>query len=230
MGGFRESRSALVSVPLWLALACGSSTPRPPTTAAVPEKPTTPTPGERLGTVPDGVGLTIGDPAPDVTVTDADGKPVRLLELAKRGPILLVFYRGGWCPTCNFQIHELAKRFPELRQRGLTPVAISVDPPDDSARTRAAYAVPFPVLSDPELAAHRAFKVVDPVTDDDVLDLKQAGVDRERHKMVAVPSIFVIGTDGKIYWSHADRDPRTRPTTDQILGAIDAQGPRPRWR
>jgi hypothetical protein len=53
-------------------------------------------------------------------------------------------------------------------------------------------------------------------------------VDRERHQDGAVPSIFVIGTDGKIYWSHADRDPRTRPTTDQILGAIDAQGPRPR--
>src|SRR5688572_14921078 len=114
--GFRESSvaglGALASVPLWLALACGSSTPRPTTAAAVPEKPTMPTPGERLGTVPDGVGLTVGEPAPDVTVTDADGKPVRLLDLAKRGPILLVFYRGGWCPTCNFQIHELAKRFP----------------------------------------------------------------------------------------------------------------------
>lgn len=212
----------LALVPLWLGLACGSSSPRPAAGAAW-ERPTKPTPAERLGTVPQGVGLGVGEPAPDVTLTDSDGKPMRLLDLARRGPILLVFYRGGWCPTCNFQIHELAKRFSDLRRRGLTPVAISVDRPAESARTRAAYAVAFPVLSDPDLSAHRAFKVVEPLADDDVLDLRRAGMDVHGHAVVAVPSMFVIGTDGKIQWSHADRDPRTRPTIDQILGALDAQ-------
>jgi peroxiredoxin len=85
---------------------------------------------------------------------DAAGLEVRLSDLMRRGPLLLVFYRGGWCPYCNFQIRELTAAYPEYGKRGVTPVAISVDRVEESAKTLATYSIPFPVLSDPELAAH----------------------------------------------------------------------------
>jgi len=52
---------------------------------------------------------------------------VSLRDLASRGSLLVTFYRGGWCPFCNFQIRELTTAFPEFRRRGVTPIAISVD-------------------------------------------------------------------------------------------------------
>jgi peroxiredoxin len=182
---------------------------------------------ERLGTLPEGVGIPAGEPAPDAAVKDAEGHQVRLRDLSKDGPILLVFYRGGWCPFCNFQIRELTTAYPEYQRRGIRPVAVSVDLVEESARTQATYTIPFPVLSDPDLAAHRAFRVVHQADDAEVARLKGSGMDLEHssgrtHHMIAVPSLFVIDREGIVRWAHADPDYKVRPSTEQILAAIAA--------
>lgn len=206
---------------------------RPLSTSSVdagpPRKPTAPSPTERIGTLPPDVGLAVGSRMPDAVVHDADGHEVRLGDFLDGGPILVVFYRGGWCPFCNFQIRELTVAYPEYRRRGATPVAISVDRAEESAKTRATYVIPFPVLSDPDLAAHRAFRVVHHADDAEVARLRGFGMDLERasgraHHDIAIPSMFLVDRDGVIRWAHADRDYRVRPSTAQVLAAIDALG------
>ncbi len=184
-------------------------------------------PKDNLGTRPDGVGLPVGAIAPSALLKDSEGRTVHLRDLSKAGSILLVFYRGGWCPYCNFQIRELTKAFPEYLQRGVRPVAISVDRPEESAKTQATHAIPFPVLSDPDLVAHRAFNVVHHAEDAEVARLKGFGIDLERasgkqHHEIAVPSLFLIDQKGVVRWSHADEDYKVRPSTQQIIAAIDA--------
>jgi peroxiredoxin len=184
---------------------------------------------QQLGTLPEGVGIVVGQRAPDALLRDANNHAVQLRDLVATGPILLVFYRGGWCPYCNFQIHEMTVTFPELERRGVTPVAVSVDRVEESARTQATYTIPFPVLSDPDLAAHRAFRVVHHADEAEVERLRGFGLDIERasgrdHHDFAIPSIFVIDRDGIVRWAHADPDYRVRPTTAQILAAIDSLG------
>jgi peroxiredoxin len=181
---------------------------------------------ERLGVLPPGVGIPVGKAAPDARVQDADGREIELHDLFKTGPILLVFYRGGWCPFCNFEIHELTTRYPEFRERGLTPVAISVDRIEESSKTQATYEIPFPVLSDPDLAAHRSYQVVQQVDETDFERLMTFGIDIEKssgrtHHVIAIPSLFLIDRDGFVRWAHADSDYKVRPSTDQILAAID---------
>lgn len=83
------------------------------------------TPDATLGTLPPDLGVPVGQKAPVAVVHDADGNEVALSALIAKGPVLLVFYRGGWCPFCNFQIRELTAAYPELQKRGVTPVAIS---------------------------------------------------------------------------------------------------------
>lgn len=178
----------------------------------------------QLGTLPEGIGIPVGKPAPDATVTDDEGNAVQLASLYAEGPVLVVFYRGGWCPFCNFQVRELVegrKRFAEL---GVTPVLISVDQPSAASRTRDAWHIPYPVLSDPDLAAHRAFAVTQVVDDGVVADLAARGFDLEaasgrEHHTIAVPSVFLV-EEGTVRWAHADPEYKVRPTNAQLFEAI----------
>ena len=182
---------------------------------------------QQLGTLPQDIGIAAGQPAPDAMLHDADGQSIQLRDLVANGPILLVFYRGGWCPYCNFQIHELTAAFAEFERRGVTPVAVSVDQVEEASKTTPTYTIPFPVLSDPDLAAHRAFRVVHHADDAEVTRLNGFGLDIERssgrnHHDFAIPSIFVIDRAGVVRWAHADPDYKVRPSTLQLLAAIDA--------
>lgn len=182
---------------------------------------------QELGVLPSGVGVAVGETAPNATVEDDAGKPVELASLFERGSVLLVFYRGGWCPYCSFQIHELARALPEYRKRGVTPVAISVDRPEEASKSKATYAIEFPVLSDPELSAHRAYRVVHQADDAEVARLKGLGIDLERasgedHHSFAIPAMFLIDGKGEVLWAHANADYKKRPRTEQVLGVIDA--------
>ena len=68
--------------------------------------------------------------------------------------MLLGVLSGGWRPYCSFEIHELVKSYAEFKRRSVTPVAISVDRPQESSKTRATFEIPFPVLSYSTSIAH----------------------------------------------------------------------------
>ncbi|MCA8985126.1 MAG: AhpC/TSA family protein [Planctomycetaceae bacterium] len=74
-------------------------------------------------------GLRVGDMAPDFLRPDAWGNPVRLGELLREGPVVLSFYRGGWCPYCNLELRALQQNLPEFQKRGGKLVAISPNRP-----------------------------------------------------------------------------------------------------
>ena len=184
-------------------------------------------PAERLGTLPPDTGIPVGRPAPGVLVRDALGSPVRLDDAVRtHSETLIVFYRGGWCPYCNYQIHELTTAYSEFQKRGIAILAISVDRAEEAARTQATYEIPFPVLADPDLEAHRAFRVTREVGDEELARLKGMGMDLERssgqtHHQVAVPAMFLVDSSGLVRWAHADHDYKVRPSVAQILAAID---------
>ena len=144
-----------------------------------------------------------------------------------KGPILLAFYRGGWCPYCSTENHALATAYLEYQKRGVTPVTVSVDTPDAEAKTKATYAIPFPVLSDSDATMIEAFHVVNKVDDAMLAKMKGFGVDLERasgktHHEIAIPSLFLVDRTGVVRWAHSDPDFKVRPSTAQILAAIDA--------
>ena len=184
------------------------------------------TPNDKLGTNDDGIGLTPGDKVADFSVHSFDGKPVSWNELRDRGRLLVIFYRGGWCPYCNLQIRQLTLAYPKFKERGILPVLISVDEADASSLVQNTYEIPFPVLSDPDLHALEAFRVTMKV-DDALLDrYKEYGIDlqawsgRSDHK-IAVPSVFFVDEDGIVLWAHSDRNYRVRPSPQQLLDVAD---------
>ncbi len=197
-----------------------------PAAAAPPMKDYAAPPADRIGVLAPGTGIPVGQKVPDIHARDLDGKDVSLSALYTKGPILLAFYRGGWCPFCNSENHTLATAYPEYQRRGVTPVTVSVDTPDAESKTRTTYAIPFPVLSDSDATMIEAFHVVNKVDDATLAKMKGFGVDLERfsgkpHHEIAVPSLFLIDRMGIVRWAHSDPDFKVRPSTAQILAAID---------
>jgi peroxiredoxin len=181
---------------------------------------------EKLGTAPNGFGLAVGDKAPDATLPDVTGAGRSLAALYAERPTILFFYRGGWCPFCNLQIHEYAAAKSEFDARGVGIVAISVDKPSEEAKTQAKQGAAFPMLSDSKLAAHRAYHVVHDTTSNEREALAKYGVDLgaysgESHGNYAVPATFVIDRTGTVRFVHVDQDYKTRPSARQMLEIAD---------
>lgn len=185
----------------------------------------TDTAAAKLGTLPDGVGLAVGTQAPDLAGTDAAGQRVQLGKLVEDQRVLLVFYRGGWCPYCNTQIRSLSQAAVKFEALGIKPVLISVDKPSEASKTNAKYDIPFPVLSDPSLVWHKAFGVLNVIPAAKADELKKYGIDLEassgqKHLTVAVPSVFLLEKGGRISFAHAERDYKVRPLTESLLKAL----------
>jgi peroxiredoxin len=180
-----------------------------------------------VGKLAPGFGIAVGERAPSgLRATSIDGRDVALDDLLARGPTLLVFYRGGWCPYCQHQIHALAQAHAEIARRGVAVAAISADLPRRAADTTASYDVPFPLLSDPKLTVVRAFRVAIDVPREDLA--KYEGYAKtledysgETHHVVAIPAMFLV-VGGVVRWAHGDPKYTVRPTTAQLLAAIDA--------
>jgi len=186
-------------------------------------------PAERVGVLAPSTGIAVGERVPELAARDLAGKEVTLSSLYATGPILLAFYRGGWCPYCNMEIHQLTDAYPKFQRRGVTPVALSVDQPEAEALLKATYVIPFPVLSDVDARVIEAFHVVRNVSPEDFASMKAKGVDLERysgrtHHGIAIPSLFLIDRTGVVRWAHSDPDFKTRPSTAQVLAAVDAVG------
>jgi peroxiredoxin len=185
------------------------------------------TSADKLGTIENNLGLHVGKTVPEFETHTFAGTPVTLGDLLRNGPIMVIFYRGGWCPYCNYQVRQVTMAFDKFQQRNVTPVLISVDRTEGSTLLQQSYDIPFPVLSDPELAAHEAFNAVLDLGDKGYEQYKGFGIyldewsGKDHHK-IAAPAIYLVGKDSKILWSHVAVDFKTRPSIDQLLGVIDA--------
>ncbi|MBT9555533.1 MAG: redoxin domain-containing protein [Myxococcales bacterium] len=200
-------------------------------TAKPKEKPAgpslVPVDDSRVGKAPDGVGLAVGSAVPGVSLANLEGAAVTLKSILDGRGAAIVFYRGGWCPYCNIQLRELSRAAARMNELGYQPIAISVDRPQGAAATQKDATLPFPVLSDSDLAAHRAFNVVHEAPAAEFEKLKGFGIDIEAasgrgHHSFAVPSIFLVDAAGVVRWVHADLDYKARPTNAQLLAAMEA--------
>jgi peroxiredoxin len=224
-----ESPTQVTSTPVNPEPGPGTAAVTPAVAEKAPEAPKMvllDTPANKLGVVPAGFGLKLGAKAPDATLTDVTGKSEKLSALYKDGPTFVIFYRGGWCPFCNIQMQNLGAAKAAFEGKGYKIVAISVDKPDEEAKTKAKHGTAFPMLSDSDMAAHKAFNVVHAPPEAEQKALAGYGINLEAysgksHHSFAVPSIFLIDKAGVVKWVHVDEDYKTRPSAAQMIEAAE---------
>lgn len=166
-----------------------------------------------------------GDRAPDFTLADARGRRVRLADRASEGPVVLTFYRGGWCPYCNAELRAYQRRMPNIRSAGGSLIAVSPEMPDHSLSTAEKNQLEFDVLSDPGLNAAAAFGLVFELPKTlaqryDSAGLRLPAVNGEPGWRLPVPATFVIDRDLRIELAHVDPDYRRRLEPDDALEAV----------
>jgi len=211
--------------------------PAPTDGVAKPAEPATPRTKDfafpttdALGKLPENIGLAVGTTVNVGDIQNSYGQKVMLGDMLSGQKSLIVFYRGGWCPYCNTQLRSLTQAHAWFKDRGINVVAISVDTPEEAATSKASWQIPFTLLSDPTLVAHKAFNVAFTIPEDEVERLKGFKIDVEAssgqtHHTVAVPSIFLIDAAGVIRWAHAELDYKTRPSVAQIQAVADQMFP-----
>lgn len=163
-----------------------------------------------------------GAPLPDLALPDARGGTLRLRDAL---PAVIVFYRGGWCPYCNLELRYWQSRLPDILAAGGTLVAISPQAPDGSLSTAEKNGLAFPVLSDTDGAAARAFGLEFELPPE--LQALYVAVGHALPEINAgtgwrlpIPGTFVVGPDGRIALAHADADYRKRLEPAAALAAL----------
>jgi peroxiredoxin len=171
--------------------------------------------------------LKAGGRAPDFSLPDARGRYVRLNGLLASGPVVLSFYRGGWCPYCNLELLALQQALPEITLLGATLVAVSPQTPDESLSTSEKNALAFPVLSDAGSATAKSFGIAYDLAEELRPIYRRFGhalpdKNGDASWVLPIPATYVIGKDGAIALAYFDVDYRNRLAPAEILTALQS--------
>ena len=187
---------------------------------------------EDLAAVMPNPGVQEGDRAPDFELVNAFGARVRLSDHLARGPVVLSFYRGAWCPYCNLQLRGLVKTLSNIQTRGASLITVTPQTPGKSLEQVKKDGYPFEILSDLDDSVMKAYGLYFevPVDLSDVykrnFQLDLAAYNGEGRYALPVPGTFVIDRAGIIRASYADPDYKQRMEPAAILAALDRIGQR----
>jgi peroxiredoxin len=170
--------------------------------------------------------LKVGDRAPAIVLKNATGTTVDVARLLKRGPVIVTFYRGGWCPYCNLELKAYQELLPEITAAGASLVAISPEKADDSLSTKEKNTLTFEVLSDVGQRIGRAFGLVYEFTDELKSAYQGFNLDIPAHNgtpsewTLPVAATYVIDRDGVIVYAFTDPDYRDRADPREVLNVL----------
>lgn len=171
-------------------------------------------------------GLPAGVQAPDFIGTDFRGDRIQLSRLYADGPVVLVFYRGSWCPYCNIHLQQIQAQLEDIKKFNATVVAVSVDKVDKAAKGVDGNDLDFYVISNPKgdiLEKYRLTYVVPEALNKKYLD--EYNIDLEAasgrtDRMIAIPGTYVIDTTGNIAFAYADENYKMRTSPREIISEL----------
>jgi peroxiredoxin len=171
-------------------------------------------------------GLNLNDQAPGFTARDQHGKNISLSDELKKGAVVLVFYRGQWCPYCNRQLKQLEDSVSLIQQKGATVLTITPEVQENIEKTISKTKVSYSILHDEGLRIMKSYDVAFKVDDKTIETYKKYGIDfmkangEENGANLPVPAVYVISKEGKIIYKYFDTDYRKRASVKEILSHL----------
>jgi peroxiredoxin len=171
------------------------------------------------------VGPQVGEPLPQFTLPDENGRLVSLSAMLRSGPAVVSINRGHWCPYCKLELRALAAIHEEIRRLGASVVSIMPDTATFTADYAQSNALPFPVLSDIDLGYSLLLGLTFWVGPEIQRLYREIGVELERYQgnqghFLPMGAKFIVGPDGLIKARHVNIEFRERMEPDAVLAAL----------
>lgn len=175
--------------------------------------------------------LQAGDLAPRVIVETVASEPFDFDPGKLERPVLILTFRGGWCPYCNMYLSDMRHVIPEIRDMGVDVLFLSGDRSEllfESLKGETQEDIAgldYTILSDADAQAAIAFGIAFKASDRTIQGRRDKGQDiesssMERHGVLPVPAVFAIGTNGVIAYSYVNADYKVRLPADDLLAAV----------
>jgi peroxiredoxin len=166
-----------------------------------------------------------GDEFPDFQLASADGRFVRRADLLARGPAVVNFYRGAWCPYCSAELRALAEIAPEIAAAGAMLAAITPEAGGRALRTKVDRGLDFEILCDLDNTLAHECGLMFPVPDEIRAVYLDRNIDFARIYgneawLLPAPATYVLRADGIIALAYVNPDFRYRLEPAEILKAL----------
>lgn len=171
-------------------------------------------------------GLNVGNNAPEITFTTAENKKETLASYYGKQPVVVIFYRGYWCPVCNKHLTEFAQKAKKIEAAGAKLIAISSESYENVAKTKEQTGADFTIISDADGSIMKAFDVNFKVTNEyqamiqDKLHASIAETNANKKPELPVPATFIIDKSGKIVYKQFNPDYKIRASVEDILNNL----------
>ena len=172
-------------------------------------------------------GLEVGTIAPDFSAIDADSNTFKLKETLKEGPVVIIFYRGFWCPVCNKHLGSMQDSLKLIEARGAKVIAISPEKPEYLNEMAKKTGAEFTLLYDEGYKIAKAYDVnfmpdmMNRLTYNVFLGANLKKTHSDESQRLPIPATYIVNPKGKIIWRQFDTDYHKRSSVRDILNALD---------
>jgi peroxiredoxin len=151
--------------------------------------------------------LSAGRMAPDFSGTDQHGQQLQLSELTRKGPVVLVFYRGLWCPACQQHLADLQLSLDQFVAKGASVIAVTPETTEQTLLNVPVKSSSISIIHDRDNAIMNAFQVgYKPGKGSmrlfDVMGISLEEANGNDQNTLPIPALYVIGRDGSILFSY----------------------------
>lgn len=168
------------------------------------------------------------DIAPDFSLPNQDYDPINLNEYLAKGPVILSFYRGRWCPYCNLELRALQRQLDAFKELGASLFAISAQTVEITRSFASEVPLKFQVLSDKGSRVARQYGLVYKLNDDYSQALSSLGVDLKGDQgggddyrdELPIPATYIVAPSGKIVYAFIDADFTKRASPAELIDIL----------
>ncbi|WP_031485385.1 peroxiredoxin-like family protein [Maridesulfovibrio frigidus] len=166
-----------------------------------------------------------GENLKNFVLPNQNGESRSLATLRENGPVVITFYRGGWCPYCNLELRAYQQILSQIKATGATLIAITPELPDESMSTMEKNELGFEVLTDVNSQYGKDIGIVFTISEELRPIYASFGIELEKHNGegqfdVPLPATFVINTDGSIVCAFASVDYTQRADPADVLKVL----------
>jgi len=172
-------------------------------------------------------GLFINSKAPDFKGKDQNGNEIVLKDLRKKGPVVIIFYRGYWCPYCNRELQKLEDSLSLIKEKGAQLIAITPERQEGITKTIEKTKASYSIITDEDSKIMKAYDVAYQLDTKTIDRYKTASIDLAANNgqksdavYLPVPAVYIIGKDGEIKYRFFEEDYKKQAAVKDILNNL----------